>query len=67
LRRLELGAGIAVKLTATFLKLLSSLANLTAVDVVTNINNPLPTFDVDIYAFLSLSLMAGVRVVNEAK
>ena len=56
-----------MNVSETFRKLLSSLTNLTAVLVVTNMNSPLPTFDVDMYAFLSLSLMAGVRVVNVAK
>ena len=68
MRRLVLGASTAKKDCATFLNELSpSFVNLTAVVDVTNRNNPFPTNDADIYAFLSLSLIAGVSVVKVAK
>mmetsp|Transcript_11808 Transcript_11808/g.25056 ORF Transcript_11808/g.25056 Transcript_11808/m.25056 type:complete len:136 (+) Transcript_11808:616-1023(+) len=66
LRRFDVGAGMALKLLATFLSVESNLLNLADVVDVTRRNNPFPTIDADIYAFRSLSRIAGVRVVNEA-
>ena len=53
-------------LSATFFNRTSSFPNLAAVVVVTNKKRPFPTMDAEIYAFLSLSLIAGVSVVNVA-
>jgi len=57
---------MAVKLSATFLNTPSSLPNLAEVVVVTRRKRPFPTIDAEMYAFRSLSLMAGVRVVKDA-
>lgn len=67
LRKLVFGASTAKKLSATLFNELSSFVNLTAVVVVTNRNKPFPTVAADIYAFLSLSLIAGVNVVKVAE
>ena len=67
LRKLLLGAGIAAKESATFLKRDSNLLNLTEVVDVTNMNSPLPTTDAEMKALRSLSLIAGVRVVKLAR
>ena len=66
LRKLVLGASTARKESATVLSDFSSFVNLTAVVDVTNKNKPFPTVDADMYAFLSLSLIAGVKVVKDA-
>jgi len=67
LRKLVFGASTTKKDSATLLNELSSFVNLTAVVDVTNRNSPFPTIDADIYAFLSLSRIAGVSVVKVAK
>jgi hypothetical protein len=63
--KVDVGAGIAVKLSATSRSDFSSLLNLVAVVDVTKRNRPLPTTDAEMNAFLSLSLIAGVSVVND--
>jgi hypothetical protein len=63
--KVDVGAGIAVKLSATSRSDFSSLLNLVAVVDVIKRNRPLPTTDAEMNAFLSLSLIAGVSVVND--
>ena len=63
--RFDAGAGTAENDSATFL-MMSNFLNLTAVVVVTRRKSPSPTIDALIKAFLSLSRIAGVRVVKEA-
>lgn len=57
---------MAEKLWATFRNEASNLLNRAEVVVVTRRNSPLPTTAAEMYALRSLSLMAGVRVVNDA-
>ncbi len=54
-----------MKLSATSRSDFSSLLNLVAVVDVIKRNRPLPTTDAEMNAFLSLSLIAGVSVVND--